>query len=72
MFIKTVSKIYLLQGRYKLEVSEAWAGSLVLLEGIDQAVTKTSTILSADQDYNDVDIMIPLKFWTQPIVKVAI
>lgn len=64
MFVKTVSKISLLQGRYRIEVKEAFTGSLVLLEGIDQAVTKTSTIISADIQYDDVDIITPLKFWT--------
>mgnify|MGYP000311248900 CR=1 FL=1 len=48
MFVKNVNKIYLLQGRYRIEVKEAFPGNLILLEGIDQAVTKTSTIISAD------------------------
>lgn len=44
----------------------------MLLEGVDQAISKTSTIISAEQNYEDVDIMIPLKFWTEPVVKIAI
>lgn len=48
MFVKTVTKINLLQGRYRLEVQEAAAGNVVLLEGIDQYITKTSTIISAE------------------------
>lgn len=72
MFLKTVTKINLLQGRYKLQIPEARAGNIVLLEGVDQAISKTSTIISAEQNYEDVDIMIPLKFWTEPVVKIAI
>jgi U5 small nuclear ribonucleoprotein component len=72
MFLKTVSKIHLLQGRYRIEVQEGVAGNIVLLEGIDQYITKTSTIISAEQKYEDADIIIPLKFWTQPIIKIAI
>jgi U5 small nuclear ribonucleoprotein component len=45
MFVKTISKIYLLQGRYRIEIQEAVAGNIVLLEGIDQYITKTSTII---------------------------
>ena len=43
----------------------------MLIEGIDQAIVKTSTIIDA-QNQEDIDIMIPLKFWTEPIIKVSI
>ncbi len=41
-----------------------------MIEGIDQAITKTATITHADQI--DSDIIIPLKCWSQPTIKVAI
>lgn len=63
MFTKTASKIYLLQGRYKIECEEVTAGNFVLISGIDQAVTKTSTITHADNKLS-VNIMEPLKFWS--------
>jgi hypothetical protein len=44
----------------------------VLLEGIDQYITKTSTIVSVDERLEDIDILIPLKFWSQPTIKIAI
>lgn len=64
--------MYLLQGRYRIEVEQATAGSLVLIEGIDQSMSKTSTIIHASVDYKDIDIMLPLKYWTQSIIKVSI
>ena len=70
LFVKNAGKIYLLQGRYRLEVPEAVAGNLVIIEGIDQAITKTATITHADA--LNTDIMVPLKFWSQPTIKVAI
>ena len=63
--------MYILQGRYRIEANSVNAGNLVLIEGIDQAVVKTSTIVDA-QNNEDIDIMIPLKFWTEPIIKVSI
>ena len=72
VFIKEAQKLYLLQGRYRIEVDSATAGSLVLIEGIDQCITKTSTIVRADLDCSDVDIFIPLKYWTESIIKVSI
>lgn len=47
------------------------AGNLVLISGIDQAVSKTATIVHASNTSN-VHIMSPLKYWSEPVVKVAI
>lgn len=64
MFIKTAAKIYVMKGRYKIEVEEISAGNLVLIEGIDGAISKSSTIVHFDQDHNQIGTIIPLKFWT--------
>lgn len=69
--MRKAEKLYILQGRYRIEANSVNAGNLVLIEGIDQAVVKTSTIVDA-QNNEDIDIMIPLKFWTEPIIKVSI
>lgn len=71
VFIKEATKIYLLQGRYKIECEEVTAGNYVLISGIDQAVSKTATIVHASNTSN-VHIMSPLKYWSEPVVKVAI
>ena len=73
LFVRNVTKLYLLQGRYRIEVGSVSAGNLVLMEGIDQAVTKTATIIHADLPSNwEVDILVPLKFWSQPTIRIAI
>jgi 116 kDa U5 small nuclear ribonucleoprotein component len=73
LFVRNVKKLYLLQGRYRIEVLSAAAGTLVLMEGIDQAVTKTATITHADLPQGwEVDILVPLKFWSQPTIRIAI
>ena len=73
LFYRHVIKLYLLQGRYRIEVPSVSAGCLVLMEGIDQAVTKTATITHADLPKGiQLDILNPLKFWSQPTIRVAI
>ena len=65
--------MYILQGRYRIEVDSVSCGNFVLIEGIDHAITKTSTIVDGNmKNLEDVDIMIALKFWTQPVIKVSI
>lgn len=62
-----------MQGRYRIEVNSLTAGNLVLMEGIDQAVIKTATITHADiPNAVDLGIIEPLKFWSQPTIRVAI
>jgi U5 small nuclear ribonucleoprotein component len=70
VFVKDVQKLFILQGRYRIEVDSVSAGNLVLIEGIDQAISKTSTII--DCEAKTLSIMTPLKFWSQPIIKVSI
>ena len=73
LFVRNVTKLYLLQGRYRIEVEAASAGTLVLMEGIDQAVIKTATITQADLPQGwEVNILAPLKFWSQPTIRIAI
>lgn len=57
--------------RYKIEVSRVPAGNWVLIEGIDQAVVKTSTIVS-HKIREDLYIFRPLQFNTQSIIKIAV
>jgi len=72
LFVRNADKLFILQGRYKLEVTEVTAGNMVLIGGIDQAITKTATLTHAENLPLGVDIMLPLKFWSQPTIKVAI
>lgn len=73
LFVRNATKLYILQGRYRIEVSSVSAGNFVLIEGIDQAVTKTATITHADlPESSKIDILVPLKFWSQPTIRIAI
>jgi translation elongation factor EF-G len=67
-----VSKLYLFQGRYRIECNEVTAGNLVLISGIDQAVTKTSTIIHSANTLIEISTIQPLKYWSEPTIKVAI
>jgi len=44
MIVKTASKLWIMQGRYKIEVDMMTAGNWILIEGIDQSINKTATI----------------------------
>ena len=51
MSIKECSKLWVYQGRYRIEVNRVNAGNWVLIEGIDESVAKTSTLTSAKGDH---------------------
>lgn len=51
--------------------SMVFAGSLVLLEGIDATIDKTATIVPDMWDQEDVHIFKPLQFTTAAVVKIA-
>lgn len=72
MSVVEVGKIWLLQGRYRIELSQAVAGTIVLIEGIAESISKTATLC----DINDglASIFAPLRFdeTCSPCVKVAI
>ena len=48
LFVRNATKLYIMQGRYRIEVNSVSAGNFVLMEAIDQAVSKTATITHAD------------------------
>ena len=42
MAVKTITGLYIYQGRYKVEVDSVSAGNWVLIEGIDQSISKVN------------------------------
>lgn len=40
MAVKNITNLYVYQGRYKVQVDEVTAGNWVLIEGIDQSISK--------------------------------
>uniref|UniRef100_A0A061R8M5 SNU114 homolog n=1 Tax=Tetraselmis sp. GSL018 TaxID=582737 RepID=A0A061R8M5_9CHLO len=68
--VAEVASISVLQSRYRIPVSKATAGNLVLIEGIDGTIFKTATVVPEFLD-EDVYIFRPLQFQTQSVVKIA-
>jgi len=68
--VKEVQKLWIYQGRYRVEVSHVPAGNWVLIGGIDQSINKTATITNA-KIKEEVEIFSPLKFATRSVMKVA-
>lgn len=70
MSIKEIGRLWILQGRYRVQVNQATVGSWVLIEGIDDVIAKTATICSLEAE--DCDIFNVPDFETESVVKVAI
>uniref|UniRef100_A0A914E5E5 Tr-type G domain-containing protein n=1 Tax=Acrobeloides nanus TaxID=290746 RepID=A0A914E5E5_9BILA len=70
--IMTTGRLWLPVSRYNIEVESISAGNLVLIEGIDQPIVKTSTIVDQDYDDDEVYIFRPLKYNTRSVVKLSI
>jgi U5 small nuclear ribonucleoprotein component len=45
MTIRNIKNIWIYQGRYRVEVNKVPAGNWVLIEGIDQFINKSATII---------------------------
>lgn len=69
--VQEVTKIWIFNGRYRVEVNQVGAGNWALFEGIDAGITKTATVTWA-RDVDDAEIFRPLKFNTLATMKVAI
>ena len=70
MAVKEVTKLWVYQARYRIPVTEAPAGSWVLIEGVDASIIKTATVCNEFPD-EDVYIFRPLQFNTLSVVKTA-
>eukprot|EP00871_Galdieria_phlegrea_P001926 jgi/Galph1/2734/GphlegSOOS_G1428.1 len=76
---EVISHLYIPGGRYKLEVTAAYAGTLILLEGIDESIFKNATVVEAEYESNHEQIHIfkPMSSMfnigvTCPAIRVAI
>lgn len=66
-----VNRLWICNSRYNVEVRSIPAGSWALIEGIDQSIVKTATIIDADY-HDELYIFRPLKFDTRSVVKIAV
>lgn len=64
-------RIWIFNARYRIEVNRIPAGNWVLIEGIEQSIVKTSTIIEPKGN-DDAQIFRPLKFNTQSVIKIAV
>lgn len=70
--ILPIGRLWIYQSRYRIEVESVPAGNWVLIEGIDQSVVKTATIVDANIDDDELFIFHPLRFNTQSVMKIAV
>lgn len=66
-----VGRIWIYNARYRVEVNRIPAGNWVLIEGIDQSIVKTSTIIEP-RDCSKAQIFRPLRFNTSSVIKIAV
>ena len=66
-----VGRLWISEARYRIEISRVPAGNWVLVEGIDQTITKTATVTQLS-GCEDAQIFRPLKFNTKSTVKIAV
>ncbi|KAH6939557.1 hypothetical protein HPB50_019512 [Hyalomma asiaticum] len=69
--VLAVGRLWVHESRYKVEVNRVPAGNWVLMEGIDQPVVKTSTIVDVGIQ-EELFIFHPLRFCTHSVIKIAV
>eukprot|EP00466_Bigelowiella_natans_P016450 jgi/Bigna1/72256/fgenesh1_pg.19_\ len=71
MTMAEISKIWVYESRYRVEVNRVTAGNWALFEGIDHSIIKTATVCD-EKGNSDACIFRPLRFNLESCVKVAI
>lgn len=61
--ILPVGRLWVAVGRYKIEVDHVPAGMWCLIEGIDEPISKTSTIIEKGYDKDDVGLFLFISFF---------
>lgn len=72
MCIKLATNLYLHEARYYIPVREAYPGNWILIEGVDQNIMKTATIVDASYDAEDLMNFRPVRFPCPAFFKLAI
>ncbi|CUM45446.1 uncharacterized protein AC631_02080 [Debaryomyces fabryi] len=70
--IEVVDELFVPGGRYKIPVKEAFAGSIVLISGIDSIISKGATLYDNTDLPSDFKIFRPSSYERQSVFKVAI
>jgi U5 small nuclear ribonucleoprotein component len=71
MIVKKATKLWILQagGRFRIQLDQVSAGNLIAIEGIDETITKTATLV--DVDAENPGSFSKLDFGCEPAIKVA-
>jgi len=72
--VKTVTNLWLYEARYRIPIKEARAGAWVLIEGVDQSITTTATLVPENlpRAYgDDLYVFKPLQFDIKSVMKIA-
>lgn len=71
--VATVGEIFAPCGRFKISLSEAKAGQIVLVRGIDSTVFKSATVVSAHPSSSEAFVFRPLhEYLPTAVVKVSV
>mmetsp|Transcript_35450 Transcript_35450/g.67878 ORF Transcript_35450/g.67878 Transcript_35450/m.67878 type:complete len:976 (+) Transcript_35450:63-2990(+) len=68
--VKEITNLWIYQARHRIPVTQMRAGSLVLIEGIDQSISKTATLVPEFCE-EETYIFKPLQFNTRSVIKIA-
>ena len=68
--MKTITNLWIYQGRYRIPVEEAAAGNWVLIEGVDGSISKTATLVPEFSE-EDSFVFRPLQFDNVSVIKIA-
>lgn len=68
--VAKVAAVWCYQARYRIPLSAGYAGSWVLVEGLDATISKSATIV---EEFTEEDsyIFSPLRLISRPVVKIA-
>ena len=72
MAIRTISNLSLPEGRYRIDIDRVPAGCWVLIDGVDDAISKTATLVENTLATAGATIYHPLRFNTLSVIKLAI
>lgn len=66
-----ITKLWICNSRYNVEVRSVPAGNWCLIGGIDQPIVKTATVIDSDY-HEDLYIFRPLQFINKSVIKIAV
>ncbi|GAA5977414.1 hypothetical protein JCM10908_004971 [Rhodotorula pacifica] len=72
MVVQQIGAIYIGEARYDIETDAMPAGNFVQLSGVDNSISKTATLVSADYDASELRTFRPISHLTQSVLKVSV